>query len=144
MPIRLLPFFMLFPVTAVVGAFPPSSYPVVTQGEQQQRDLDRRAILEHELREERAILARAQAALAESPTEEGRATLHRHAENVKTLLREIDGVAPRTAARVPRMQRVVVRATRDAGRRLAAAPTAAPSFWNPYNRAPGAADRSLP
>lgn len=107
------------------------SYPVVNQATQRERDADRRLILETELQAERGELAKAQAALDASPTQERKADVHRHVENEKALQRELDGVAGE-----PREARTPARAIVKAMRTAATSANKSPRFWDPYHRAP--------
>ena len=110
-----------------------ASYPIADPAAQKARDNERRHILESELETERQELAKAQASLTASPTQERAAEVHRHLENIKSLQRELDGVAGRQQA--PRQPlRVVVKAQRPAASPRNVNGTAA--FWNPYNRVP--------
>lgn len=112
----------------------PASYPIVDPATQKARDIDRRHILEAELQAERQELAKAQVSLAAGATQEREADVHRRLENIKSLQRELDGVAGKQQA--PRESlRVVVKAQRPAAstQRKTHGPAA---FWNPYNRSP--------
>lgn len=110
-----------------------ASYPIVDPATQKARDNDRQHILQSELDIERQELAKAQASVTAGPTQERAADLHRHLENIKSLQRELDGVAGRHQA--PRQSlRVVVKAQHPAASPRRMNGTAA--YWNPYNRAP--------
>jgi len=114
---------------------------VISLTEQKERDGDRRFILEAELSAERHKLAKAELILAASPTEEGRTEVHRHSENVMSLLRELDDAARK---RAPKVQRASVVAARPALRVSSRASKTTASFWDPYNRIPEPADLSTP
>jgi len=131
---RLVFIFLLSGATVHVQAQSP--YPVISEAEQRQRDIDRRLILETELAAERDALTKSQALVATFPERE--ATVHRHTENIKALQRELDDVAGRAIVRGP--QRVVVRAMRPAAASTTA--TRAPRFWDPYNRTSDTTDFS--
>jgi hypothetical protein len=115
-----------------------ANYPVIGKAEQQIRDNDRRAILQEELAAEREALAKAQAAHDAGPTSEREAAVHRHTENIKALLRELDS----DAKTKPEPMRVVVKATRPASQVSAPAARNQGRFWDPYNRAPDVTDFS--
>lgn len=123
---------LLFAPSHVSYAQQPAPYPIIDQATQKARDIDRRHILETELQAEHQELAKAQASLATGATQERAADVHRRLENIKSLQRELDGVAGKQ--RVPRESlRVVVKAQRPATstQRNMNGPAA---FWNPYNR----------
>lgn len=129
----LVPFFFCLLNGSVVSAEPQSSFPVISHPAQRARDDDRRMILEAELVAERQALAKAQSTFDAAQTEEARAGVHRHRENVKALLREIDGVV---AKLVPRTPRATVRSPRPLASSYARGGKPTLSYWNPYNRAP--------
>ncbi|HEY0588430.1 MAG TPA: hypothetical protein VGD52_20015 [Pseudoduganella sp.] len=110
-----------------------ASYPIVDPATQKARDNERRHILESELQIERQELAKAQASLTSGRTQERAADVHRRLENIKSLQRELGGVAQRPQAPRQRL-RVVVKAQGPAASPRSTNGTAA--FWNPYNRAP--------
>lgn len=116
------------------------AYPVIGKAEQKARDDERRTILQDELATERAALARAQAALDAGASEERAAGVHRHAENVKALLRELDGSSGRRAA--PEPVRAMVKAARPAASTNTASARNPARFWDPYNRTPDSTDFS--
>lgn len=122
--------------TGALCAQAQSMYPVVSKAEQQARDEARRPLLDAELAFEREALAKAAKELDAGPTRERDATVHRHKENIKALLREIETVEEK--ATEPKQARMVARAIRPpAG--IAETKKAA-NFWDPYNRAPDTAD----
>lgn len=116
-----------------------SSYPVISKTTQRVRDIDRRLILETELLRERQTLAEAQSASDKAPTAESRAALNRHTENVKALLRELDGTADKHVARIYRGR---PSATRPSGNPQVRVERGTASFWDPYNRALDPTDSS--
>ena len=126
--------FLLIELT--VSAKSQSLTPVISQATQRLRDDDRRFILQTELQTESEALAGAQSAFEASPTAEKKAAMHRHAENVRALQRELDGAGRKQTRGIPR---VVVKATRPAGNSTAGAIKTG-SFWDPYNRAPDNTD----
>lgn len=138
---RSLPVLILLLVDTSVSAVPQSSYPVISQTAQKVRDDDRRLILEAELLAERQLLAKAQSNFEASSTEEYRAGLHRHSENVMALLRELDDISAKRALQVPRVKLAVRRP-------LSLVPTPSrrhsANFWNPYNRTVEPTDPSMP
>lgn len=122
------------------SALAQSSYPVVNQAAQKERDTDRRFILETELQAERGELVRAQAAFDANPNQERQTDVHRHVENIKALQRELDGVGrPQQEARTT--SRALVKAVRPATAASSRTNTS-PRFWDPYQRAPEATDFS--
>lgn len=135
---RLISILLLSALPLCASAQP--AYPVVGKAEQKARDDDRRAILQDELATERAALAKAQAALDAGATPERAAGVHRHAENVKALLRELDGSSGRRGAAEP--VRAVARATRPAASTNTASARNPARFWDPYNRTPDTTDFS--
>jgi lysyl-tRNA synthetase class I len=110
-----------------------STYPVVSQAEQRLRDEDRRAILQAELNTEREMLAKAQTTLVVASNQESSTEMHRHSENVKALLRELEGTAEK---RTPGSSRITIKANRQAANRSISEAKGAASFWDPYNRTP--------
>jgi hypothetical protein len=133
---RPLSILVLAAVTLCVRAQP--LYPTVAKAEQEERDKDRRLILETELVAEHDALMKTKAALENSPSRDRGIEVRRHEENIKALQRELDSTTGNDAARNPK--RVLVKAqrpatgagnTNDAGR-----------FWDPYNRAPDTTDFS--
>lgn len=137
---RSFPFFILFLVGSTAFAEPQSSFPMISQAAQRVRDNDRRFILEAELAAERQFLEKAQLALGDNPTEEGRKDVNRHSVNVGALLRELRGLGGQTAQHLPR---VTVRAKRSSRNSYIGKSKTTPSFWNPYNRAVADADFSM-
>jgi hypothetical protein len=111
-----------------------ASFPIVDVVTQKARDADRLHILATELQAERQELAKAQTALTSGPTPERTADVHRRLENIKSLQRELDGVAGRPQAQRESL-RVVVKAQRPAVSSSKSV-TGVAAFWNPYNRAP--------
>ena len=120
--------------TTIASAESQSSALVVSQETQRLRDDDRRFILQTELQAERDALTKTQAAFAASPSDEGNAALHRHAENIKALQRELDGAAGKQRARAS--YGVTVKARRSAVNTIAprASSKSPATFWDPYNR----------
>jgi hypothetical protein len=104
-------------------------YPVVAKAEQKARDEDRRLILQTELATERSALAELKAKLGAGTSREDRDAVHRHEENIKALLRELDGGDAQSGGEAPR--RLSVKALRPP----AGTAARAPRFWDPYNRA---------
>lgn len=126
-------FVVIFILTApAVSAASQPLYPAVTQEAQQQRDKDRRLILEAELRTEREGLAKAQTAFIATPSAENGAFVHRHSENIKALERELNRTMRVLTPDVPR---VVVKAKRPEGNDQVLAGRKVATFWDPYNRA---------
>lgn len=103
-------------------------YPVVDRSVQTARDADRRAILEAELASEQADLRSAKDAFAKAPADMARKEVHRHEENVKALLRELD--------RLTAPIRVSARTASDgaAAEKQAASKADNPPFWDVYRR----------
>lgn len=117
-----------------------SGYPVIDKASQKARDQERRVILENELQRERDALEKARGAMAASPGKEAQADVHRRAENVRALLRELgttESIPVPSASPDQSPTRVVVRALRPA-----ASANRPARFWNPYNRAPETTDSS--
>jgi len=116
-------------------------YPVIEQATQRTRDEDRRLILETELHAEQDALSRAQGALAASVTPERQAEVHRHAENIKALQRELAGAASKQLT-AGEPKHVIIKAISQASNSRERGTTGAARFWNPYNRAPDPVDSS--
>lgn len=122
--------------TGALCAQAQSTYPVVSKAEQQARDEARRPLLDSELAFEREALAKAGKEFDAGPTREREAAVHRHKENIKALLREIETVEEKTTE--PKQARMVARAIRPPARIAETKKTA--NFWDPYNRASDTAD----
>lgn len=134
---RPLSILVLAAVTLCVRAQP--LYPTVAKSEQEERDKDRRLILETELVAEHDALMKSKAAFENSPTHDRGIEVRRHEENIKALQRELDSTTGNDAARTPK--RVLVKAQRPA---TGASNTKdAARFWDPYNRAPDTTDFSI-
>lgn len=100
-----------------------AAFPTVTPVAQKARDSLRREIIEAELNSEREVLAAVRKVLPVSPSEDQRAELHRHDENVESLKREL-----------ARLRGGAVEAVRLAAHTAPAmAPEPAP-FWDVYRR----------
>lgn len=131
---RSLAILVLATVAVCVRAQP--LFPTVAKAEQVERDKERRLILETELAAERESLLAAMAGFEASHTRGRGMEVHRHQENIKSLQRELDNIAPAPGSpgrAVARAQRPPASAAsaRDKGR-----------FWDPYNRSSESTDFS--
>lgn len=97
---------------------------------QDQRDLDRRDILETELLAEERALGNARQVLKRTGDDDTRAVAHRHEENVKALQRELARIPGETAVHVA-ARRVVP--DQPAIAKRVSETTSAP-FWDAYRR----------
>ncbi|MGZ5198276.1 MAG: hypothetical protein ACXWC4_00765 [Telluria sp.] len=81
-------------VVASQTAAAQTHFPVVSRAEQLDRDLDRRAILLAELKEEQVAFAKAKADYGDQPDDAKADAIRRHGQNINALWRELKNRTP--------------------------------------------------